>query len=79
MKKFELKMVEVKALNSMFPSDKPLFTIDYKNKKFNWVISRDDSMRRMNKMMDDIIKQEYNPYNDLTPEQRKEYFKRIFG
>lgn len=72
-------MVEVKALNSLFPNDEPLFTIDCKNKKFNWAISRDDSMRRINKMMDNIIKQEYNPYNDLTPEQKKEYFKRMFG
>ncbi|WP_273711299.1 hypothetical protein [Leuconostoc mesenteroides] len=52
--KFEMTVEEVKEINSAFPIDKPLFIIDYENKRFKWAISRDDTMSRVTEKLEKI-------------------------
>lgn len=77
--KFELGSKELESFNSLFSDNEPVFKIDYTKRTFNYAINRDDTMGRLDKKIQELLKDEYNPYNDLTPEQKKEYFKRIFG
>ncbi|WP_273721368.1 hypothetical protein [Leuconostoc mesenteroides] len=52
MEEYTVTLEDIERVNSMFPIDEPLFIIDYENKRFEWAISRDDTMSRVTEKLE---------------------------
>ncbi|MCP9302866.1 MAG: hypothetical protein ACTINR_05000 [Leuconostoc mesenteroides] len=52
MEEYTVTLEDIERVNSMFPIDEPLFIIDYENNRFEWAISRDDTMSRVTEKLE---------------------------